>query len=116
MRNRKFYFREVDVVGSWEPEARFLHSMDASPGTNQLIMVGGRNKNNKFLSDINIFSFSTKAWSRHYLSDDSMINGIAGHASECFENCLFIFGGITQEGFRSSDLMYFTFSKKNSNL
>lgn len=113
MKNRKFYFREVTTAGGYEPEARFSHSMDASPSTRQLIVVGGQNKHNLFLSDISIFSFTTKSWSRHYLNDDSMTNGIAGHASECFENCLFIFGGINQEGFRNSDLMYFTFAKRD---
>ena len=110
MKNHDFYFKEVSVKGD-SPPKRHSHTMNAFPREKLLIMIGGKSEVGLFMKDINIFRFSTSAWECCVLVQDIFENGIAGHCAEIIENCIFVFGGITNEGFRVPGISYFCFAK-----
>lgn len=110
MKNHDFYFKEVNVKGPM-PERRHSHTLNAFPKEKLLIMIGGKSESGTFLRDVNLFRLGPNVWETCTLNDDSFQNGIAGHCAEVIENCIFIFGGITNEGFRVPGITYFTFTK-----
>lgn len=110
MKNHDFYFKEVAVKGPL-PERRHSHTLNAFPKEKLLIMIGGKTESGTFLRDVNLFRIGLSTWETCTLADDPFQNGIAGHCAEVIENCIFVFGGITNEGFRVPGITYFTFSK-----
>ena len=110
MRNHDFYFKEVPVKGRM-PEKRHSHTLTACPRDRSLILIGGKSESGVFLRDLQIFRMPTGTWEPCVIADNPFDNGVAGHAAEALDNCIFIFGGITNEGFRVPGLTYFTCAK-----
>lgn len=110
MRNHDFYFKEVPARGR-APERRHSHTLTACPKERLLILIGGKSESGIFLRDLSIFRLLNNTWETCSMAENPFDNGIAGHAAEAMDNCIFIFGGITNEGFRVPGITYFTFTK-----
>ena len=109
MKNHEFYFKEIPVRGCL-PKKRHSQTMNAYPKEKMLIMIGGKSESGLFLKDVNLFHLQTSFWESCTLLDGSFENGIAGHCAEVLDNCVFVFGGITNEGFRVPGITYFAFA------
>lgn len=109
MKNQIFYLKEVEITGSYKPLKRFSHSLNSSKTQRQLIMIGGKSETGQILGDINIFDFGKKTWTLQQLKENNFSNGITDQCCEVYDNCVFVFGGIDRNGFRTSKLSFFTF-------
>lgn len=110
MKNHDFYFKEVLSKG-YLPEKRHSHTLNASPKEKMLIMIGGKSEMGNYLNDVHIFRLQTGIWEQHIFQESPFENGISGHCAETIDNCIFIFGGITNDGFRVPGITFFTFAR-----
>jgi len=105
MKSRLFYFKKLPVRDGYRPQKRHSHSM-TKINNESLMIYGGRGQNNSFLNSMDCFSFTTKSWSRLDLVNNEWDGDISSHAVTAHESVLFIFGGISQNGFLEPNIYY----------
>jgi N-acetylneuraminic acid mutarotase len=87
------YWVKVSTTGT-HPAARDSHSM--SSWNNKLIILGGEDASNSFLSDIYILDTDTFVWKELRTSGQKIIPR-AGHTTVALRKYLFVFGGFTDD-------------------
>ncbi|KAF5730202.1 hypothetical protein HS088_TW20G00574 [Tripterygium wilfordii] len=102
--NVEVYFNDVHILNTetfvWKcamtsgtpPSARDSHT--CSSWKNKIVVIGGEDGHDYYLSDVHILDTDTLMW-KELSTSGHMLPPRAGHSTVCFGKNLFIFGGFT---------------------
>jgi hypothetical protein len=108
MKNNHFYFKKLDNLFGSPPEARHSHTM-TSMGNRDIVVYGGRNENNCFLSSMHLLNTAKKMWTKCDVVNNEWKGGVSSHSAAIFDKVLLIFGGIHNKGFMDANIYYLNF-------
>lgn len=105
LKSKKLTFKKINLKTNYKPIPRIGHSLDFHVVSQILILYGGKSIKNEYINQLDVYFIHSKYWQSVTIENNFLNMKRAFHSTSTQDNCLYIFGGINENGFLPSEIL-----------